>query len=207
MTESTKVAGIETLSFTGHDTFPLRHGWLEKAFLEVENNEGNPFTADDAIVKFGVGKNMVNAIKHWALATNFIVKSDKGFTTSDYAKAISLSDPYLEKIATIWKLHYEMCKNLSNTSIYWIFSHLNVPTFSRDYLEIKLQEFALEKNKQPPAEKTLKTDINVFLSMYCKVNPIGEVQEDDISCPFHDLNLIRKTEDSRYTLNSGYKKS
>ena len=31
-------------SFSGHETFALRHGWLEKAFFAVSNNPNNPFT-------------------------------------------------------------------------------------------------------------------------------------------------------------------
>ena len=48
------------ISFTGHDTFPLRHGWLEKAYYAVEKNNINPFSTDDAIIDLCVGKNMVN---------------------------------------------------------------------------------------------------------------------------------------------------
>ena len=59
-------------SFSGHETFPLRHGWLEKAYDAVYSSEKNPFTEDLAIADFGVGKNMVNAIKHWAIATGFV---------------------------------------------------------------------------------------------------------------------------------------
>ena len=44
-------------SFSGHETFPLRHGWLEKAYHAVVKHEKNPFLEDDAIAEFGVGKN------------------------------------------------------------------------------------------------------------------------------------------------------
>ena len=46
---------------SGHETFPLRYGWLKKAFDEVrktEDAENNRavFLAADAIARFGVGK-------------------------------------------------------------------------------------------------------------------------------------------------------
>ena len=50
-------------NFSGHETFSLRYGWLEKSFQAIVNNKDNPFIKDDAIAQFGVGKNMVNAIK------------------------------------------------------------------------------------------------------------------------------------------------
>ena len=56
-----------TPKFSGHETFPLRHGWLEKGYHAVVKEEKNPFLEDDAIAEFGVGKNMVNSIRYWAL--------------------------------------------------------------------------------------------------------------------------------------------
>ena len=113
MSKSTSSSNNLAISFTGHDTFPLRHGWLEKAYHAIDSKGKNPFTADDAIVKFGVGKNMVNAIKHWALATNFIEKSDNGYKTSNYAQHLLEGDidPFIENIGTIWKIHYDFARN------------------------------------------------------------------------------------------------
>ncbi len=209
MSKSKNSSNNISISFTGHDTFPLRHGWLEKAYHAIDIKDNNPFSADDAIVKFGVGKNMVNAIKHWALATNFIEKNDNGFTVSDYAHHLLESDidPFIENIGTIWKIHYELCKKSTNTTPYWIFSHLNNPAFSREYLELKLKEFAVENGKPEPAIKTLRTDINVALAMYCRAPSKAEFKEEDISSPLSELNLIRRTDDNRYTLNTGLKKT
>ena len=62
---------------SGHETFPLRYGWLKKAFDAVRETEGDEnnrpvFSADDAIARFGVGKNMVASIRHWAIASGVI---------------------------------------------------------------------------------------------------------------------------------------
>ena len=63
--------------FSGHETFPLRYGWLKKAvdavrIAEVEKENLSVFSADDAIARFGVGKNMVASIRHWAIATGMV---------------------------------------------------------------------------------------------------------------------------------------
>ena len=60
--------------FSGHETFPLRYGWLKKAFDAVQNcsNESESktiFSRPEAIADFGVGKNMVLSIRHWATVT------------------------------------------------------------------------------------------------------------------------------------------
>jgi len=209
MSKSASSSKNIAISFTGHDTFPLRHGWLEKAYHAIELKDKNPFSAEDAIVKFGVGKNMVNAIRHWAIATNFIEKNDDCFTTSRYAQHLLRDeiDPFIENISTIWKIHYELCKKSINTTPYWIFSHLNTPAFSREYLELKLQEFAVKNGKSEPAIKTLRTDINVALAMYCRAKSKATFKEEDISSPLAELNLIRRTDDNRYALNTGIKKT
>ena len=63
--------------FSGHETFPLRYGWLKKAFDEVlktEDSEKNRtvFSGEDAIARFGVGKNMVASMRHWATVMGVI---------------------------------------------------------------------------------------------------------------------------------------
>ena len=51
--------------FSGHETFPLRQLWLRKAYdavtETVEPAQRSVFSGEDAIVRFGVGKNMAMA--------------------------------------------------------------------------------------------------------------------------------------------------
>jgi hypothetical protein len=59
--------------FSGHETFPLRHLWLCKAYDAVKHGaDRTVFTGPESIVTFGVGKNMALAIRHWALACGII---------------------------------------------------------------------------------------------------------------------------------------
>ena len=64
--------------FSGHDeTFPLRYGWLKKVFDRVAETENEPDNRnlcwdDGAIARFGVGKNMVASMRHWAKASGII---------------------------------------------------------------------------------------------------------------------------------------
>ncbi|HUZ00605.1 MAG TPA: DUF4007 family protein, partial [Thermomicrobiaceae bacterium] len=63
--------------FTGHQTFPFRYGWLKKAVDAVRGDPGF-FRRGDALVELGVGKNMVESIRHWGLATQVLTESDRG---------------------------------------------------------------------------------------------------------------------------------
>src|SRR6056297_302689 len=68
--------------FSGHETFPLRYGWLKKAYDAVAERAGDPdsravFTREDAIARFGVGKNMVSSMRHWASCCGIITEGEK----------------------------------------------------------------------------------------------------------------------------------
>src|SRR5690606_12847990 len=64
---------------SGHETFPLRYGWLKKAYdaIAVIGDSGDSksvFLGEDAIARFGVGKNMVASMRHWASAADVITE-------------------------------------------------------------------------------------------------------------------------------------
>ena len=102
--------------FSGHETFPLRYGWLKKAYDAVKRHEGGPatrniFLDDAAIARFGVGKNMVTAIRHWATACGIIASNDRAGTLQttelgDLIFGTEGCDPFLEAPATLWLLHW-----------------------------------------------------------------------------------------------------
>lgn len=45
--------------YSGHETFPCRYSWLPKAVRHVKQDSGILLRETDAMVKLGVGKNMV----------------------------------------------------------------------------------------------------------------------------------------------------
>ena len=195
-------------SFSGHETFPLRHGWLEKAYHAVVKYEKNPFLEDDAIAEFGVGKNMVSAIKYWSLATGFLEAENDQIRVSSYSRVLieNARDPFLEDLDTIWKIHYELVKNPSNTSVHWLFSYFNENIFDRNLVASRMTDYLRLHGLKEPAVKTLLTDINVTLANYCASNSSSR-REDDIGSPLCELKLIRRGEDNRFVFNLGSKRT
>ena len=96
-------------TFSGHDSFQCRHLWLKKGFEFIR--DGNSFSNEDAVVKLGVGKNMVSAIRYWLKAFNIIDSKDKptefGIKLLDSEEGY---DPFLEDEASLWLLHYQLVK-------------------------------------------------------------------------------------------------
>ena len=132
--------------FSGHETFPLRYGWLKKTFDAVwktEDSEENRavFTGEDAIARFGVGKNMVASMRHWATATGVIKDAEtKGRTeTTQLGRCLfgpNGLDPYMENPATAWLLHWQLSGRPDNkkTTWFWAFNHYPGITFERETL-------------------------------------------------------------------------
>ena len=104
-------------SFSGHETFVFRYGWIKKAVDAVLDNP-ETFQDANAIVKLGVGKNMVASIRHWALATHMLEEQPKTrgnqINCSELGRLIfgqSGHDPYLEDPNTLWVLHWNILAN------------------------------------------------------------------------------------------------
>ena len=194
-------------SFSGHETFALRYGWLEKSFQATVSNTENPFNSEDSIAQFGVGRNMVSAIKHWAVATGFLTNLESGLDVSDYAKSLmdDARDPFLENINSIWKIHYELVKNPKNTTLHYLFCYLNESAFDRSLIYSRILDFLRPfELKKLPKEKTLTSDINVALASYSISSQKG-ARDDDFNSPLAELNLLRQLGNNRYSFNFGIK--
>src|SRR5437867_3436331 len=96
------VSSTTSVSFSGHETFVLRYGWLKKAFDAAQDNP-SVFNAEDAVVQLGVGKNMVRSIRYWALACGVLQEEPKSrglrLLPTDLGRFLfgwSGQDPYLE---------------------------------------------------------------------------------------------------------------
>jgi hypothetical protein len=191
--------------FSGHETFPLRYGWLKKAYDAVKGHEGGPatrniFLDDDAIARFGVGKNMVTAIRHWAMACGMIALNDHTATlnTTELGDLILGSDgcdPYLEAPATLWLLHWILTSfqrvRPNKTTWYWTFNHYPRLDFARDDLVRGLLKLAEARGWQRVAPKTVSNDVDCLIRTY-ESRPSGrECLEDTLSSPLAELGLIR----------------
>ena len=64
-TYTPNILDAQKLSFSGHETFPFRYGWLPKGVQQV-CRYNDLFAVKDAVVILGVGKNMVQSILYWS---------------------------------------------------------------------------------------------------------------------------------------------
>lgn len=198
--------------FSGHETFPLRQMWLKKAFDAVSCEQKGAFSSDDAIVTFGVGKNMVGSIRHWAIACGVIESKSGGHIATDLGKKLFADDgldPFCEHYATTWLMHWNLAGRTAAfpraTTWYWAFNHLSEQGFSSKHLEDGLSEYLKEKTpKITVSENSIGRDVEVFLRSY--VPKSKNATMEDIAEPMlGELGLIQVGAGDLYEFRRGPK--
>lgn len=196
-TEELVLRGTGLVSFSGHETFTLRHGWLKKA-IDAVTVDPHIFVKDTAMVELGVGKNMVRSIRHWALATGVLseVSGTRGaklcpteFGTSIFGR--HGFDPFLEDLNTLWLIQWKLATHeRRSTGWHWMFNHLRSDDFTRDsLLELFISQLA-NRNISGPSESSLRRDIDCAIRTYVGTRARGELLEDSLECPLVELELV-----------------
>lgn len=203
------------LQFAGHETFPLRYGWLKKAYDAVRRDQetytqnSSVFNDDAAIALFGVGRNMVISMRHWAIATDVLAAEDRPgeraarITTGrlgDLLFGDSL-DPYLEHPGSLWLLHWMLAGKPGRATVWhWAFNEFHEPTFDRELMRRRLQRRCDELSEAGRLGKdrtisdiTIRRDVECLVRTYfALVGGARRAPEDSIESPLAELGLIQK---------------
>ena len=185
---------------SGHETFPLRYGWLKKAFDAVrepedDDNNGSVFLEEDAIARFGVGKNMVASIRHWATAAGIIRDVSRHTVTTALGRRLfgpGGLDPYMENPATAWLVHWQLCGQPDKTTWFWAFNYFPALSFERDMLVKSLEKLAKDREWRRASTATIRNDVVCFVRTYVSQLSSGKAShEDSLDSPLTELGLIR----------------
>ncbi len=184
---------------SGHETFPLRYGWLKKVYDAVTATEDQAenksvFLGDDAIARFGVGKNMVSSMRHWASTTGVIsfAPGQAVIRTTKLGRKLfdpNGLDPYMEHPATLWLLHWQLAARPEKTTWFWAFNHYPALTFDREHLVRGLDRVAKEREWLRVAGATIKNDVACFIRTY--VAQQSSPHDDALESPLTELGLIK----------------
>lgn len=211
-------------TLSGHDTFPLRYGWIKKVYdqIELQPEVTNIFSQDTAIADFGVGKNMLNAMKFWSAQTAMIVKDDNRYintfnkSLATEKTALDLNDnhathhinsfynaqnffsnagldPYLESPSTIWLLHLALVTNPNLVTYYWFFNINTKSELTREDFARLLTDFLQDHRLKIPSNSTVKRDIECFIQNYTAKNrKVNEDFESTLEGPLVELGLMTR---------------
>lgn len=197
----------ERLIFQGHNTFLCRHGWLKKGYDFIQAEGG--FNDADAVVKLGVGKNMVDAIRYWMRAFGLTNEDDELLAVAHELLSPDGYDPYIEDNATLWYLHYLLVKTGRASIYHFVFNELRKEGFS--FSKAQLQQFINRRAIELGAKSvlnptTLEHDLTMFIRSYA---PSGKEKdkydiEEESAGLLQDLGLltISKTDGIRYHIEN-----
>ena len=191
----------ERLSFSGHETFPFRYAWPKKA---VEHAHVDPyaFGAEDALVQFGVGKNMVSSIRYWGLALGLLENAPasrsgraRPLRPTVLGRSLLLGDeswdPYLEDPGTLWLLHWRLASRSERaTTWWWVFNQHPGTIFTRGGLVEALVAVAARRGRSRATAALFQRDVEVFIRTYVRSRRTGAVHDDGLDCPLAQLGLI-----------------
>lgn len=205
-------------SFSGHETFPFRYTWLKKGVDAVGENP-TIFADDSGTITLGVGKNMVRSIYHWCQVSRLIEGDVMGLNRrrrfiptglGDSIFADNGFDPYLEDVATLWLIHWQLATNANRaTTWFWAFSVFGQNEFGKDTFTSELINWAERNTRNRISENSIKRDVDCFFRTYIPSRLTKTtLVEDTFDCPLVELELISDSPDGKtYRFHRGPKPS
>lgn len=189
--------------FANHQTFHPRFGWIKKGY-DAAARDPNVFNEKLAPVELGVGKNMVEAIRFWTLATKMVTRRphpDRPRISVYVPTRIGSAllddqdgfDPYLEDPTTLWMLHWHAVSARTILPVWrLVFNDLGALEFSdEDLTQYCVDEIASTTWAQPQRSSVQK-DVDCLLRMYSRRETERRQTLDDLlDSPFRELGLIR----------------
>lgn len=185
--------------FSGHESFPCKSMWLKKGYDYLV--EHNKFTDPDAVVKLGVGKNMVQSIKFWLRAFD-LLKDDE---VTEIARYIfndrDGKDPYAEDNTTLWILHYLLVVSAVSSIYRLVF--VDLQREKKEFDKDQVLSFIKRKCNEPEQknvfnENTVKKDIRVLLQSY--IAPANPMTNEEYASILIELGLLREN-NGTYSFN------
>ena len=188
--------------FSGHETFPLRFLWLPKA-VRAAAADPEVFRDDEAIAQFGVGRNMVRAMRHWGLATGTLQPVEG--TRADIEPTLWGTatfgdggvDPYCERAETAWRLHWELCRDPERATLWhFLFGVWRGGGIDLETLAHELAPWLAERDAEPPSASTLKRDFLCLAACYAPARS-GDAEDAALS-PLASLGLVTRSAGTLY---------
>jgi len=184
-------------TFSGHESFPCKSLWLKKGYDFVV--AGKDFNRPEAVIDLGVGKNMVSAIRYWLKVFGITDSSSEVTNLGNYLfNEKTGKDKYIEDLATLWLLHFNLVTIQEATLYNWVFCGMqrSYPQFSRERIINYVKQRLVEEQKYSQfSDNTIRKDVSVLLLNY--VAPQKSQNNEDYSSLLLDLDIIRQNKEDK----------
>lgn len=186
------------MRFSGHETFPVREGWLHKG-MKLVSESPEQFLGEEVADYLGVGRNMAKSIRHWLVVAGLAEVTgieSRGRASllqpTNLGQLVWDHDPYFLDEGTWWILHANLVNNVNATTTWsWFFNNFSHDRFDRAVCLESLRRFIESSQKRVPSTSTLSRDLGCMLLSYARAVPLGiDDPEDGTDCPFRELGLL-----------------
>ena len=202
------------MRFGGHETFPVREGWLHKG-LKLVAEEPDKLRDEHVADWLGVGRNMAKSIRHWLQATGLCEQVGGGrprksamLQPTRLGHLVWERDPYFTDIGTWWALHVNLISSPEHAVTWdWFFNNFKLQRFDKAVCLDSLQRFLQMQKGRVPSPRTLDRDASCLLSSYSRSIPDRKVDPEEAQeSPFTELGLLSHYHTSGYyEVNRGTK--
>ena len=182
--------------FSGHESFPCKALWLKKGYDFVVQDKS--FNSPDAVIDLGVGKNMVASIRFWLRVFNILDGERNSWIGNYLFDDVNGKDKYLEDIATLWLLHFNLVFSEEATLYKMFFCGVQRERshFEREQVLNYVKLRMVEAGKITLFNvNTVKKDIGVLIQNYTL--PRKPQSNEDFSSLLIDLDLIRQSSEGK----------
>lgn len=183
--------------FGGHQSFALRTAWLPKAAHAIENGEDVFTDPLRGVVRLGLGKNMVEALRAWVEAYGVASRVSGEWRLTDFGRAIFGSggyDRFLEDDQTLWLLHWNISTLAAAPFFAW---ELLINRWSERFFTATevVTAFAREAERtgRPLSAVSARQHFDVWLHTYLRGR--SGRGEEGIDSPLTSLGLVTRTGD------------
>ena len=179
--------------YSGHESFACRYGWLPKLF-EALSDDPLLFSTDErAILRLGLGRNMVKSLRFWGDAFGLTQTQDREVRVTPFARMLldphTGLDPYLETPGALWRLHWALTV------------HAGLGAWAVAFLETHDREISHERfvaavrarathTRGRITSRTASNHVDVFLRTYAAGQHSGAAPEETLGSPLQELELI-----------------
>lgn len=193
------------MGYGQHQSFYLRDRWLNKAIRHLREDP-RFFYDKEAFEKIGLGKNMIQSLRYWAVATgvvNEVFNEDRKKThiITEFGELLFKYDKFIKFQDTASILHYHMCRRKDpSTAWYWFFNEFRETISTKDNLNQEFISWVKENENKPFSNNSLKKDVDCLIKLYT-AGQSNMDPEEVIQSPMSKLSVIEERKGVVYKRN------
>ncbi|MDF0728437.1 DUF4007 family protein [Cytobacillus sp. S13-E01] len=193
------------MGYGQHQSFYLRDRWLNKAIKHL-NEDSRFFYDNEAFEKIGLGKNMVQSLRFWTVATkvvdeDFNQERKKIHHTTEFGKILYQYDRYIQFNDSASIIHYHLSKEKEPSTVwYWFFNILNETIITKEELLEQFIIWVRANEVKSVSEKSLKRDVDCLIKLYTAGQSTDD-PEEVIQSPINKVKLLNEKKGNVYKLS------